>query len=171
MKFRETSSGRQFDVELDRGGPVIKARLDGAAIELANQPLADGAILIDCGARRLCAFVARVGESVAVSVGPQSFIFAPGQESRGGGRHSLATPLLTAPMPGKILKVMVGEGDRVEAGQPLITMEAMKMETTLSAEGPARVKRIPVSEGQMVDAGAVLMELSPLDSAKPQSDP
>ncbi|HEV3112305.1 MAG TPA: biotin/lipoyl-containing protein [Candidatus Binataceae bacterium] len=170
MKLRETSSGRQFEVELERGGPVIKARLDGAAIELPNQPLADGAILIDCGATRVRAFVARIGDSSAVSVGQQSFTFASVRESRGGGRHSLATPLLTAPMPGKVLKIMVGEGDQVAAGQPLITMEAMKMETTLSAEGPARVKRIGVSEGQMVDAGAVLMELSPLDSSKPQSD-
>ncbi|HEY2106600.1 MAG TPA: biotin/lipoyl-containing protein [Candidatus Binataceae bacterium] len=170
MKLRETSSGRQFEVEIDGGSPVIKARLDAAAIELANQPLADGAILIDCGTSRLRAFAARTGESLVVSVGPHSFTFASVRESRGGGRYSLATPLLTAPMPGKILKVLVGEGDQVEARQPLITMEAMKMETTLSAEGPARVRRIPVSEGQMVDAGAVLMELSPLDSSKPQSD-
>lgn len=169
MKFRETSSGWQFEIELERDGPVIKARLDGTAIELVNQRLADGSILIDCGTTRVRAFVARVGESITVSLGPQSFTFASVQESR-SGRHSLAAPLLTAPMPGKVLKVMVGEGDQVEAGQPLITMEAMKMETTLSAEGPARVKRIPVSEGQMVDAGAVLMELSPLDSSKPQSD-
>jgi biotin carboxyl carrier protein len=107
---------------------------------------------------------------IVVSVGPQSFSFAPLKESRAGGRHSLATPLVTAPMPGKVLKLMVAEGDQVEAGQPLITMEAMKMETTLAAEGPARVKRIAVSAGQMVDAGAVLIELSPLDSSEQKSD-
>jgi biotin carboxyl carrier protein len=73
-------------------------------------------------------------------------------------------------MPGKVLKVMVGEGEEVQTGQPLVTMEAMKMETTLAAEGPARVKAIAVAPGQMVDAGAVLMELSPLDSSKPGSD-
>jgi biotin carboxyl carrier protein len=170
MKFRETSSGRLFEVEIERGGPLIEAQLDGAAIKLATQALADGAILIDCGGRRVRAFVARLGDSIVVSVGPQTFTFAALQTSRGAARHSLATPMLTAPMPGKVLKIMVAQGDQVEAGQPLITMEAMKMETTLSSEGPGRVKRIPVSEGQMVDAGAVLMELSPLDSSKPQSD-
>jgi len=170
MKLREASSGRQFDVEVDRGGPQIEARLDGAAIKLPSQPLGDGSILIDCDGKRVRAYVARFGESILVSVGPQTFTFNELKAGRGAARHSLATPMLTAPMPGKVLKIMVGEGDQVEAGQPLITMEAMKMETTLSAEGPARVKRIPVSEGQMVDAGAVLMELSPLDSSKPQSD-
>jgi biotin carboxyl carrier protein len=170
MKFRELSSGRQFDVEIDRGAPRIEARIDGAAAALANQELADGAILIECGGRRMRAFAARIGDSIFVSVGPHAFTFALLQASRGGARHSLATPTLTAPMPGKVLKIMVAEGDQVEAGQPLITMEAMKMETTLSAEGPARIKRIPVSEGQMVDAGAVLMELSPIAPSKPQSD-
>ena len=48
-------------------------------------------------------------------------------------------------MPGKVLKILVREGEQVEAGQPLITMEAMKMETTLAAEGPAQVKAIAVS--------------------------
>jgi biotin carboxyl carrier protein len=170
MRLRETSSGRQFDVEVTSAGPLLEARLDGVEVRLPNQQLADGTILIDCGGRRVRAFVARVGESIVVSVGPQTFTFAELKLSRGASRHSLATPLLTAPMPGKVLRIMVGEGDEVEAGQPLITMEAMKMETTLSAEGPARVKRIPVSEGQMIDAGTVLMELSPADSAAPQSD-
>ncbi len=169
MRLRETSSGRQFDVEVTSAGPPVEARLDGVEVRLPNQQLGDGTILIDCG-RRVRAFAALVGESLVVSIGPQTFRFAELKPSRGASRHSLATPLLTAPMPGKVLRIMVGEGDEVEAGQPLITMEAMKMETTLSAEGPARVKRIPVSEGQMVDAGAVLMELSPLDSSKPQSD-
>lgn len=170
MKLREISSGRVFEVELDRPGPEIEARLDGAPLALRNQPLPDGAMLIDCGTQRRRAFVARLGDLIVVSVGPQSFTFAQLKESRAGGRHSLATPLVTAPMPGKVLRLMVSEGDQVEAGQPLITMEAMKMETTLAAEGPARVKAIAVSAGQMVDAGAVLIELSPLDSSEQKSD-
>jgi biotin carboxyl carrier protein len=170
MKLREISSGQEFDIELAREGGVIDARVDGAALKLANQPLADGAVLIECDGERVRAFAARMGDSIVVSVGPRSFAFRVQETARGGARHSLATPLLTAPMPGKVLKIMVREGQEVEAGQPLLTMEAMKMETTLSAEGPARVKAIPVSPGQMVDAGAVLVELSPLASAKPQSD-
>jgi biotin carboxyl carrier protein len=167
MRLREISSGRQIDVELDSQASPIKARVDGATIKLDRQPLPDGAMLVESGGSRVRAYAARAGESIVVSVGPQTFTFVPLKASRGGARHSLATPLLTAPMPGKVLRILVAEGDQVEAGQPLITMEAMKMETTLNAEGPARVKRIPVSEGQMIDAGAVLIELSPLDSSKP----
>ncbi len=168
MRIRELSIGREFEVEIDRNGPLLEARVDGAGILLATQPLGDGAMLVDCEGRRLRAFAARVGESVVVSIGPHTFTFRE-QASRRGARHGLATPLVTAPMPGKVLKILVREGEQVEAGQPLITMEAMKMETTLAAEGPAQVKAIAVSPGQMVDAGAVLIELTPADSSKSQS--
>jgi biotin carboxyl carrier protein len=169
VRIRENSTGQEFEIEIDRDVGPIEARLDGAAITLASQPLPDGAMLIDHQGRRLRAFAARVGESIVVSIGPHTFSFRQ-QVGRRGARHGLATPLITAPMPGKVLKILVREDEQVEAGQALITMEAMKMETTLAAEGPARVKAIAVSPGQMVDAGVVLIELSPLDSSKPQSD-
>jgi biotin carboxyl carrier protein len=169
MKLRETSSGREFEVELDANRAAIEARVDSAPVTMTYQPLADGALVLDLGAQRLRAFAVRAGESIMVSVGPRTFAFKLQEPGRRGARHSLATPLLTAPMPGKVLKIMVREGDLVEAGQPLITMEAMKMETTLAAEGPAQVKAIPVTEGQMVDAGAVLIELSPTKPSAPES--
>lgn len=167
MKLRETSSGRQCEIELEQNGSTIEARVDGATFKLERQPLPDSSMLVEIGAARVRAFAARAGESIVVSVGPHTFSFTPVKAARAGARHSLATPLLTAPMPGKVLRILVAEGDQVEAGQPLITVEAMKMETTLNAEGAARVKRIPVLEGQMIDAGTVLIELSPLDSSKP----
>ena len=70
--------------------------------------------------------------------------------SRGG----LAAPEVDAPMPGKVLKMLVAEGEPVEHGDPLIVLEAMKMETTLYAESPAIVAKICVVAGQMVDHGA-----------------
>ena len=75
--------------------------------------------------------------------------------------RGLAAAEITAPMPGKVLKVLVHDGDLVEAGQALVVIEAMKMETTLAAESAALVKHVRVEEGQTVDHGAVLIELSP----------
>jgi biotin carboxyl carrier protein len=110
-----------------------------------------------------------------VAVGPRTFEFSAVEE--GARRHGrgLAAPEIIAPMPGKVLKVMVKEGDTVEFGQALVVIEAMKMETTLAAESAAVIKRIRVTEGQMVDHGAVLIELSPApdssarESALPES--
>jgi biotin carboxyl carrier protein len=66
---------------------------------------------------------------------------------------------LVAPMPGTVLQVLVQPGDVVEARQPLLVLEAMKMETPVVAPYDAVVRAVNVSEGEGVVAGAVLIEL------------
>jgi biotin carboxyl carrier protein len=66
---------------------------------------------------------------------------------------------VTAPMPGTVIRVLVAEGDRVEARQPLVVLEAMKMETPLASPYEAVVRRLHVAEGDLVAGGALLVEL------------
>jgi len=63
---------------------------------------------------------------------------------------------VTAPMPGKIVRVLVEPGVQVEAGRGLIVMEAMKMENELRAPRAGRVREIIARDGQAVEAGALL---------------
>ena len=63
---------------------------------------------------------------------------------------------MTAPMPGKIVKVLVKPGDAVAARQGLVVIEAMKMENELRATRAGRVKDVHVAEGDLVDAGRLL---------------
>lgn len=67
---------------------------------------------------------------------------------------------ITAPLPGLILKLEIKEGQSVEAGQLLLTMEAMKMENQISAAHNGIVRRIFVSEGDSVGEGDPLVEIS-----------
>jgi biotin carboxyl carrier protein len=62
-------------------------------------------------------------------------------------------------MPGTVIRVLAGEGDRVEQRQPLVVLEAMKMETPLVSPFEAVVRRVHVAEGDRVAGGAVLIEL------------
>jgi pyruvate carboxylase subunit B len=66
---------------------------------------------------------------------------------------------IIAPMPGLIVRVNVSIGDRVEAGQGIVVMEAMKMENELRATAGGTVKSIAVSAGTAVEKGALLVEL------------
>ena len=66
---------------------------------------------------------------------------------------------LVSPMPGKVVKINVKEGDEVSAGTVMIVVEAMKMENNITATAPATVKRILVTENEMVDNKKQLIEL------------
>ena len=62
-------------------------------------------------------------------------------------------------MPGTVLRVLVAPGDRVSVRQPLVVLEAMKMETPLLSPYEATVGAVHVAEGDVVAAGALLVEL------------
>jgi 3-methylcrotonyl-CoA carboxylase alpha subunit len=79
-----------------------------------------------------------------------------------GGDHGQGdeSSTITAPMPGTVVKVNVHEGSTVRARDPLVVLEAMKMETPLVSPYDATVKAVHVKEGDRVAGGAVLVELS-----------
>ena len=64
-----------------------------------------------------------------------------------------------SPLPGTVLKIHVAQGDRVNIGQKLITLEAMKMENSLDSDKEGKVLSINVKPGQSVTEGDVLMEI------------
>jgi acetyl/propionyl-CoA carboxylase alpha subunit len=66
---------------------------------------------------------------------------------------------VVAPMPGTVIRLLVGAGDTVRARQPLVLLEAMKMETPLTSPYDATVRAVHVAEGDRVAGGAVLVEL------------
>jgi acetyl/propionyl-CoA carboxylase alpha subunit len=76
------------------------------------------------------------------------------QDHAGGEQSSL-----TAPMPGTVIRVLVGDGDSVKPRQPLVVLEAMKMETPVVSPYEAVVRAVHVSEGDRVAGGELLVEL------------
>lgn len=103
------------------------------------------------------------GELLAVIEGRTVAVSVNGRRSRrgsldGAGQGAGERPVL-APMPGRVVRVLVGPGDEVEVRQPLVVVEAMKMENELRAARPGKVSGIFVTEGQSVDAGTALVAL------------
>ena len=74
----------------------------------------------------------------------------------GGAAGADGEERVTAPMPGKVVRILVAPGDEVAARQPMIVVEAMKMENEMAASRAGTVKEIRVEEGMSVDAGRVL---------------
>lgn len=92
----------------------------------------------------------------------ETFVYEPPKRGRRGGKGAAAAANpgeIVAPMPGKIIKLLVGAGDKVTAGDVLLVMEAMKMEYTLKAQAEGTVAEIKCEPNQQVALGQVLVKL------------
>ncbi len=96
---------------------------------------------------RVTAALTPAGAGAAGPAEPASAV-----EDAGQGVH--------APMPGKIVKILVKVGDKVKAGDPVVTLEAMKMENELCAPAGGTVKAVSVGEGDSVDGGQLLVAIA-----------
>jgi biotin carboxyl carrier protein len=106
-------------------------------------------------------------QSRLVAVAGETYTFVPDTGMPAAPSVAMvASPEVTAPMPGKILQVLVQPGDRVEAGDGLLILEAMKMENRLVAETTGTVRDVRVAVGDMVDGGQILVVVT-YDEASP----
>ena len=161
---------RRFDLEL--GGVPLVAYLtrlhDGATVlelgerrwNLLTRALGAGRHDLTLGERRLTLAAYRDGERVAVFAPEGSAVVTEVDRLAHAGDHAGEGGKLTAPMPGKLLQLMVGVGDKVAKGQPLAVMEAMKMEHTLLAPRDGEVGELLYRVGDQIAEGTELLRLS-----------
>jgi acetyl/propionyl-CoA carboxylase alpha subunit len=153
------ADGEGFDATVD-GTPHRVAGVTAIAVaSVAGATVDTLDVVIDGVARR--AVVARTRERTYVAVAGHSWTFERVDDTHGGGAGGAGSGSVIAPMPGKVVKVLVAVGDAVTAGQALIVVEAMKMETTLVAEIDGRVTTVAAEAGAMVDAGTIVVEIEP----------
>jgi biotin carboxyl carrier protein len=106
--------------------------------------------------------VQRKGDDYEVLIGGDCHKFTLMNEqlkalSRAGGKAAAGKALVTSPMPGKVVKLLVDEGEEVQNDQGVIVVEAMKMENELKSAVAGKVKEIFVKEGEVVESGAKLL--------------
>jgi biotin carboxyl carrier protein len=157
--------GATRTVEVGRVGDRWRVKLDGQEVT-ASVTETDGvwSLLLDSlsyevtieehGAGRLT--VHMDGQAVAVGmIGPRA---ARSRRTRGTGAVPRDGPMpVTAPMPGRVVKVLVSPGHAVVEGQGLVVVEAMKMENELRAPRAGTVREVHAAEGQSIEANAVLV--------------
>ncbi|HWP67077.1 MAG TPA: biotin/lipoyl-containing protein [Candidatus Limnocylindria bacterium] len=141
--------------------PVEAERLSGGAPPYATAGAVVQEIAFASNGRTHRAVVARQPDRILVALGGRTYVFAAGDAAREVSAAGAGTGTIVAPMPGKVVAVLVEAGARVEHGQPVVVIEAMKMETTLVADVDGEVARIAIAAGDTVDGGVVLIEITP----------
>ena len=133
-------------------------RVESSLVRADLQP--NGAIRLDDGLAHL-AWAAMAGDTRWVFVDGEVFVFESGRPSTRRRRASAAQAPLTAPMPATVRQVVVSAGARVQQGDVLLVLEAMKMELPVRAPGDGTVTAVKCRQGELVQAGQELIELEP----------
>jgi biotin carboxyl carrier protein len=146
-QYRVTVDGRPHTVDAVRIGEFgLSLLVDGDAAVSREVSVAPA------GARGTL-FIGMEGRTIAAAVNARR----TGRASIDAGGDSHGEQAIVAPMPGRVVRVLVGTGDAVSARQGVVVVEAMKMENELRSPKAGRVKDVSVSPGMSVEAGRVLI--------------
>jgi len=121
----------------------------------------DGRLLATLGSRRLRADVIRDGEDLDVFFSGAHVRMRCEDRDQPALRHEAAAGRLVAPMPGRVIAVLVDRDACVEKGQALMVIEAMKMEHTIHAPADGKVTAVSFGEGDLVEEGVELLAITP----------
>jgi biotin carboxyl carrier protein len=145
-------------VVLELADGRARVSVDGGEQTLEVTPLGDGRLRLATAEGVTIAEVTASGARHDVRLGAMDFVLEREPE---GARRRGAAPSggLEAPMPGLVTRVLVEVGETVKKGQPLVALEAMKMEHLIRAPRDGRVTTLPVQAGEMVQGGVALVEI------------
>ena len=141
-RWRIALDGQPVDADAVEIAPnTFSILLRGQSHEIRVTPSSDGTLTLQTGPEE---FTAEVIDPRAWSGRRHSAVEAEGRQQ------------IVAPMPGKVIRLLVKAGDTVEAGQGLLVMEAMKMQNEIRSPKSGVVERLLAAEGQAVNAGEIL---------------
>lgn len=157
--FRDGEREVCVRVHFRRSGFEIEV---GKEIFVANGSIGDdGRLSVNLDGEKMSAGVVADGDAVHVFLGGEEWAFTRYNPFAFTGEEEMGAGALTAPMPGKVVQVMVEDGATVEKGQPLVILEAMKMEHTIAAPANGTVTAVHFQAGDLVGDGDELIAFEP----------
>ena len=155
MDFVDGGEAVQITAHFRTGGYLLE--LPGGPLLVSGCVDEDGDLCADLGGSRCRATVVRHDQNLAILCDGRSHLLTVEDPSLLAAVQEEAVGRLTASMPGKVVAVMVAAGDQVERGEPLVVLEAMKMEHTITAPVAGTVASLCYVVGDIVSEGAELI--------------
>lgn len=166
LKYTIEIGGRTREIELVRNSESTRWRvmLDGQEIEADAVSMQSDVLSLLIGGKSYRVLSDPRSEETAVVLGSQRIPYMVAdprslQSRSGAGAAHAGTRVVKAPMPGRIVRVLVHQGESVVAHQGLLVMEAMKMQNELRSPSSGTVARIAVQPGDTVQPAQVLVTI------------
>lgn len=161
MNIEIEIGGQRRTVEIEREGTRVLAAIDGRVLEADALVVAPGVFSILLDGRSFEVRVTEKHDGLHVHADGNDYVAQVRDPRSWRGRQGGAAGVegrqqIVAPMPGKVVRTLVKEGDTVEAGKGVLVVEAMKMQNEIRAPKSGTVEKVLVKEGQAVNAGEVL---------------
>lgn len=166
MQYEVDINGRLVHVNVHRVDGRFLVSVDGreSTIDVARIDAHTLSLLIGLSSQEVTVAADRVSGGLGVAVGGVPMSVTLNGRRRWGRKDEAGSgggpQRLVAPMPGKIIRVLAKVGEAVRRRQPLVVIEAMKMENELRAASDGVVTELVVQQGQSVDAGALLLVIT-----------
>ncbi len=145
-----------FPAEVGGDGAV---RIQGWEEVYAVAAGPDGSYLVTAGDRRWRVTLAGGGERSQAFVDGEVYDLQVDTRARPRPARGTGVEAVSAPMPARVVKILVEPGQSVRRGDLVVTLEAMKMELPIGAPRDGRVRRIACREGELVQPGVSLLEI------------
>jgi acetyl/propionyl-CoA carboxylase alpha subunit len=160
MTYDITIDGKHHRLDLSRADDRWSCRLDGREVEVDAALVRPDVLSLRVGNRAYEVKCEGIDGGTHIWVGSDRFAVEVRDPRSIRGRVRAVDHegprKLTAPMPGKIVRVMVNQGDEIEAGAGVMVVEAMKMQNEIKSPKKGTIQKILVGEGAAVNAGDVL---------------
>ena len=165
MKYFVSVNGHDHEVNLTERLGELLVEVDGEPMDLVYEEVDKlGQVLAIAGDASFGVSIEGDSSKAGITIAGH-FYDVEIEDERERAAHAAARAagagggLVKSVMPGVVVSLLLGEGDTVEAGQPLLVLEAMKMQNEIAAPVAGVVKRVHVREGEAVSAGAKLVEI------------
>ena len=160
MNVRALLDDEEFDLHVRRDGERYSVRIGERSFDVELTEPEPGVYSLLAGDGSYEVVVRETGEGLDVALAGRTYRMEmrdPADLARGGPMGTAGSQVIRSMMAGKVIDVMVGVGDEVAAGAPLLVIEAMKMENEIRSPRDGVVRSIAVAAGQPVESGAELV--------------
>jgi biotin carboxyl carrier protein len=163
-QFQSADGGEPVIIRLEKDGPGFIVTVGSNRYQAAQAEIASGELRLILDGRQIVVPVVKYKGVTLATVEGTTYRLERFERIEGRRQHrrqaTTGASIVEASMPGTILEILVAEDDQVQQGQPVIILEAMKMELRLAAPIEGRIEKILVQPGELVQQGMILLTLS-----------